>query len=353
MRVVRNESELAQYFETFPPQAPLQIERFLEEAIEVDVDAISDGKKVLIGGVLEHVEAAGVHSGDSIQVTPPYTLPQAIIHRIERMTRELALTIGIVGPLNLQYAVQGETIYVLELNPRASRSLPFLAKSTGRPLARIAMRCLLGESLQAQGYGDVTLPSIDAVKVPVFVFHKFKGADPELGPEMKSTGEVMGLGMGLLDAARKAFRGAAWPKKIRQIFVSLRSREEAVRLSSDLSEYQLSGDKTTTEWFRSIGLHCTALPSDEINLEQFDMIINTNGSEKSLRMGALDHEVCYISSLRAALLFIRSAQHPITSLNSLQFWQQEVLEHAACTDDEERRGEFKRRARAIEESGAA
>src|SRR6059058_2594221 len=175
------------------PARPVLIDQFLEEATEIDVDALADGTDVVIGGIMEHIEEAGVHSGDSSCVLPPVSLTPAVLDTIREYTRRLALALKVVGLMNVQYAIQRDTVYVLEVNPRSSRTVPYVSKATGQPLAMIAARCMAGRTLAEQRAREVT-PDYFAVKEAVFPFNRFPGVDPILGPEMKSTGEVMGVG---------------------------------------------------------------------------------------------------------------------------------------------------------------
>ncbi|HEX3773090.1 MAG TPA: ATP-grasp domain-containing protein, partial [Polyangiaceae bacterium] len=171
----------------------LLIDQFLKNATEVDVDVVCDGKRAVIGGVMQHIEEAGVHSGDSTSVLPPHTLDSDVVARIEDEARRLALELGVVGLMNVQFAVKDREVYVLEVNPRASRTVPFVAKATGRPLAKIAAKVMVGRSLDELNVFDRSLPMHVAVKESVFPFQKFPGVDTILGPEMRSTGEVMGI----------------------------------------------------------------------------------------------------------------------------------------------------------------
>src|SRR5690606_25268489 len=171
--------------------SPVLLDRFLNDAIEVDVDAISDGKEVLIGGIMEHIEQAGVHSGDSACSLPPYSLPRKLQDELRRQTVAMARALQVVGLMNVQFAIQNDVVYVLEVNPRASRTVPYVSKATGLQLAKIAARCMLGQTLADQGITGVIHPVHFSVKEAVFPFAKFSGVDTVLGPEMKSTGEVM------------------------------------------------------------------------------------------------------------------------------------------------------------------
>jgi carbamoyl-phosphate synthase large subunit len=198
-------------------KSPVLLDRFLDDAIEVDVDCISDGDHVMIGGIMEHVEQAGIHSGDSACSLPPYSLPAALQDELRRQTTLMARALKVVGLMNVQFAIQGEgdqaVVYVLEVNPRASRTVPFVSKATGQPLAKIAARCMVGQSLASQRdpRGRVpreVVPPYFSVKEAVFPFNKFPGVDPILGPEMRSTGEVMGAGRSFGEAMLKSQLGA-------------------------------------------------------------------------------------------------------------------------------------------------
>jgi carbamoyl-phosphate synthase large subunit len=180
------------------------VDEFLSDAIEVDVDALGDGRSIVIGGVMQHVEEAGVHSGDSASVLPPYTLPAEIVARIEAHTKALGVELGVSGLMNVQYAVKDGKVFVIEVNPRASRTVPFVAKATGRPLAKLGVRAMLGKTLENLGVADAARPKHVSVKESVFPFAKFPGVDLQLGPEMRSTGEVMGVGTTLAEAFGKA-----------------------------------------------------------------------------------------------------------------------------------------------------
>ena len=197
MELVYNEDELRQYMQNavdVSNDSPVLLDRFLDQAVEVDVDAVCDGEQVVIGGIMQHIEQAGVHSGDSACSMPPYNLPMAIQNRIREQVEALALELNVIGLMNVQMAVQGEDVFVLEVNPRASRTVPFVSKCIGHSLAKIAARCMAGKSLVELGFTEEVIPQFVHVKESVFPFNKFIGVDPILGPEMKSTGEVMGVG---------------------------------------------------------------------------------------------------------------------------------------------------------------
>ncbi len=211
MEIVYDTRDLERYMKEAviaSPERPVLIDRFLEDAIEIDVDCVSDGKRVVIAAVMEHIEEAGIHSGDSTCVIPPISLSDALVHQICDSVRAMALELGVVGLMNVQLAVRGETLYVLEVNPRASRTVPYVAKATGIPYARIATQVMAGKSLDELGVEEIVAPQHMAVKAPAFPFAKFPGARADLGPEMRSTGEVMGIDRDFSMAMAKASSAA-------------------------------------------------------------------------------------------------------------------------------------------------
>jgi carbamoyl-phosphate synthase large subunit len=211
MEIVYDLDNLKRYMATAllaSPEHPILIDKFLDEAIEIDVDALCDGTEVVIGGIMEHIEEAGIHSGDSACSLPPYSISDELVAEIRRQTVLMALELNVKGLMNVQYAIKDGKIYILEVNPRASRTSPFVSKATGRPLAKIAARIMAGKSLKELGvFGDI-IPKHMSVKESVFPFVKFPGVDTLLGPEMKSTGEVMGIGDTFAEAFAKAQLGA-------------------------------------------------------------------------------------------------------------------------------------------------
>ncbi len=230
MRIVYDDQDLGEFMQEavrVSPEHPVLIDKFLEDAIEIDVDAVSDGTRVLVGGVMEHIEKAGIHSGDAACALPPYSLGEDEIQALRTQTRALAQALGVVGLINVQFAIRNDTIYVLEVNPRASRTVPFVSKAIGLPLAKIATRASLGETLEPWlAWDGRDLPHI-AVKESVFPFVKFPGADTVLGPEMKSTGEVMGIDHDFRKAYLKSQLAAGLPMPIQgKIFVSVRPRDQ-------------------------------------------------------------------------------------------------------------------------------
>src|SRR5574340_646661 len=234
MEIIHAQADLERYMrdaeemsKIYPERMPILLDRFLNDAIEVDVDAVSDGKQVIIGGIMEHVEEAGVHSGDSACSLPPFSLSAGMQNELRRQTVEMAKALNVVGLMNVQFAIQGGTVYVLEVNPRASRTVPFVSKATGVPLAKIAARCMAGQTLSQQGLIREVIPPYYSVKEAVFPFIKFRGVDTILGPEMKSTGEVMGVGETFAEAFLKSQLGAGvkLPQK-GNVFISLRNSDK-------------------------------------------------------------------------------------------------------------------------------
>jgi len=249
MEIVHGDKDLERYMRVamrVSEKSPVLLDRFLDDAIEVDVDCISDGDEVMIGGIMEHVEAAGIHSGDSACSLPPYSLSAALQDEMRRQTVAMARALGVVGLMNVQFAVQGEgdaaVVYVLEVNPRASRTVPFVSKATGQPLAKIAARCMAGQKLAAQkdSAGRTpreVVPDYFSIKEAVFPFNKFPGVDPILGPEMRSTGEVMGVGRSFGEAMLKSQLGAGsrLPSEGTVVItVKNNDKDRAVKLAGDL-----------------------------------------------------------------------------------------------------------------------
>ena len=323
MEIVHQEEDLRRYMRDavqVSNDSPVLLDRFLNDAVEVDVDALCDGQEVIIGGIMEHIEEAGVHSGDSACSLPPYSLSRAVQDRLRDQVRAMALELGVVGLMNTQFAIQGDAIYVLEVNPRASRTVPYVSKATGRPLAKIAARCMVGRSLAAQGVSGEVIPAYYSVKEAVFPFVKFPGVDPLLGPEMKSTGEVMGVGRSFGEAFAKAQLGAGdqLPRGGRA-FLSVRDADKAklVEIAHDLERlgFSLVATKGTAVTLRTHGLDCATVHKvgegrphivDLIKNDQIALIVNTTEGKQaiadsfSIRREALMHKVSYTTTLAAA-----------------------------------------------------
>lgn len=339
MRVVHSETMLKQWIEEaihVSDDHPVLIDRFLDRATEVDIDAISDGRETFIGGLMEHIEEAGIHSGDSACSLPVATLPIAICDRIRTYTREIAKRLQVVGLMNAQFAVQGDKIYLLEVNPRASRTIPFVSKAIGKPLAKLAVQVMLGKSLHDLGIRrdlDLDLDTFN-VKAPVFPFHKFPAVDVLLGPEMKSTGEVMGRGRTFAAAYAKAMiaAGMLLPQAPPQagkgdVFLSIRNEDkaEALAIARGLKElgFILWATKGTAEFLNGYELRVTSINKftegsphcvEAIAQGKFVLVINTTSSEQairdsfSIRRAALERKIPYstvLSSARAMLEGIR------------------------------------------------
>ncbi|HVV68907.1 MAG TPA: carbamoyl-phosphate synthase large subunit [Gammaproteobacteria bacterium] len=331
MEVIYNEKELRRYMsqaEAITFEAPLLLDHFLDNAIEVDIDAVCDGKMVFIGGIMEHIEQAGVHSGDSACSLPPYSLSEEIQERLCEAMQKMALELGVVGLMNAQFAIQGNEIYVLEVNPRASRTVPFVAKATGLALARMAAYCMAGISLTQQEVTAHT-PAYYAVKMPVFPFSKFPGVDPILGPEMKSTGEVMGVGESFGEAFAKALVGAGQviPRQGR-VFLSVRDADkiEVVGLARDLVAFGFSIVAThgTAAALQEGGVPCLPVNKvtegrphivDMIKNDEIDFIVNTTEGEQAIadsytiRRSAVQHKVLYTTTLAGGKAICMAMQH--------------------------------------------
>jgi carbamoyl-phosphate synthase large subunit len=230
MEIVHDEKALLHYMNTavrVSGDSPVLLDTFLQDAIEIDVDALSDGEDVYVAGIMQHIEEAGIHSGDSACTLPAYSLDQALIEELKRQTRALAKGLNVVGLMNVQYAIKGTTIFILEVNPRASRTVPFVAKATGVPIAKIAARVMAGEKLKSFELGEAPVLDHMSVKEAVFPFARFPGVDIILGPEMKSTGEVMGLDSDFGRAFAKSQLGAG--VKLPEggtVFVSVKDRDK-------------------------------------------------------------------------------------------------------------------------------
>ena len=303
---------------------PLLFDRYLSDAIEVDVDALCDGTEVVVAGIMEHIEEAGIHSGDSACSLPPHSLDAATIAEIERQTRTLALALGVVGLMNVQYAIKDGTIFVLEVNPRASRTVPFVAKVIGRPLAKIASRVMAGEKLAAFDLATLKLDHV-AVKEAVFPFARFPGVDTVLGPEMRSTGEVIGLDRSFDIAFAKSQLGAgtAVPRK-GTVFVSVKDADkprviETIRALSDLG-FKIQATGGTLKSLREAGIAATKVNKvsegrphvvDAIKNGGIQLVVNTTegaralSDSRDLRRAALLHKVPYYTTLAGAVAAAR------------------------------------------------
>jgi carbamoyl-phosphate synthase large subunit len=332
MEIVHDKTSLLQYTEKavlVSNDSPVLIDRYLSDATEVDVDCICDGKQVMIGGIMEHVEEAGVHSGDSACSLPPYSLTSHVERELRRQTAQLAKALKVVGLMNVQYAIQRDTVYVLEVNPRASRTVPYVSKATGLPLAMIAARCMAGKSLKAQNVEEVT-PTYFSVKEAVFPFAKFPGVDTMLGPEMKSTGEVMGVGESFGEAFIKSqlAAGVKLPQGGRA-FISVRDPDKvaAVQVARDLLElgFTLLATRGTAAVLMSHGIKVTQVNKvaegrphivDMMKNGDVSLIINTTdqtrtaaSDSRSIRVTALARRITYYTTIAGARAACAGLKH--------------------------------------------
>ena len=323
MRIVYGEDDLARYMNeavSVSRDQPVLLDRFLNDALEVDIDAIADGDQVLVAGIMEHIEQAGVHSGDSACCLPPYSLSASIQEELRRQTQKLGKALGVVGLMNCQFAVQGKDIYVLEVNPRASRTVPFVSKATGIPLAKIASLAMTGKSLAQQGIAEIPMGPHFSVKEAVFPFIKFPGVDVLLGPEMKSTGEVMGIGRSFGEAFLKAQIGAGekFPRS-GTVFLSVRDADKpgVVGIAEMLTGlgFSLMATSGTAAHLQSQGLPVTRVNKvtegrphivDAIKNGKVQIIINTVDERQSvhdsfsIRRAALQMGLTYYTTLAGA-----------------------------------------------------
>ena len=344
MEIVYNEADLIDYMRqavAVSNDSPVLLDRFLDDAIEVDVDAVSDGRQVLIGGIMEHIEQAGVHSGDSACSLPPFSLDQALQAQLAQQVETMARRLKVVGLMNAQFAIQGREVFVLEVNPRASRTAPYVSKATGASLARIAANCMLGKTLAEQGVTTIPKPGYYSVKEAVFPFIKFPGVDPVLGPEMKSTGEVMGIGDSFGAAFNKALlatnqdiptSGAA--------FLSVRDKDkpQAGALAREFARlgFDIRATRGTAEVIRAAGAECAVVNKvregrphivDMLKNDEIDLIVNTTEGKRatldshSIRATAVQRKVFYATTIAGAKAIIEALKRgdvePARSLQDL------------------------------------
>jgi carbamoyl-phosphate synthase large subunit len=348
MEIVHGEDELSSYMAAainVSNESPVLLDRFLDVAIEVDVDAICDGERVLIGGIMEHIEQAGVHSGDSGCSLPPFSLkPEVQAILVEQVTR-LAKGLNVIGLMNTQFAIQNDIVYLLEVNPRASRTVPFVSKSIGVPLASIAARVMVGESLEQQGFVNQRIPPYYSVKESVFPFIRFAGADPILGPEMKSTGEVMGTGRTFGEAYAKAqlASGVVLPRQgVALLSVRDRDKRSAVELAQLLTArgFDIVATHGTANELAKAGVSCRRANKvregrphivDMIKNGEISLIVNTTEGKqaiyesRSIRAEAVRKNVTYYTTIGAAMATCKALEHLDDSdVNRLQDLHKEV-----------------------------
>ena len=349
MEVVHNDEDLGLYMDAaidVSNDSPVLLDRFLDLATEVDVDCICDGERVLIGGIMEHIEQAGVHSGDSGCSLPPFSLSAEIQKELEEQVIKLAMGLNVIGLMNTQFAIQGDVVYLLEVNPRASRTVPFVSKAIGLPLAKIAAKVMVGESLAKQGYVNQRIPKYFSVKEAVFPFIKFPGSDPILGPEMKSTGEVMGIGRTFGEAYAKAqlASGVILPRKgVALLSVRDRDKDAAKELAKLLHDmgFDIVATHGTAETLDRAGIPCRRANkvregrphiADMIKNNEIDLIVNTTEGKQaiveslSIRAEAVRRGVTYYTTLGAAVATCRAIEHLDDSdVNRLQDLHNEVV----------------------------
>ena len=346
MEIVHGDKDLERYMREavrVSEKSPVLLDRFLDDAIEVDVDCISDGTEVMIGGIMEHVEAAGIHSGDSACSLPPYTLSAALQDEMRRQTAAMARALGVVGLMNVQFAIQGtETnegadavVYVLEVNPRASRTVPFVSKATGQQLAKIAARCMAGQSLASQAGPDgkppgEIVPAYFSIKEAVFPFNKFPGVDPILGPEMRSTGEVMGVGRTFGEAMLKSQLGAGSrlpPRGTVVLTVKDADKSRAVQVAADLVAlgFQVVATRGTAAAIAEAGLPVKVVNkvkdgrphiADMIRAGEIQLVFTTVDETRTaiadsryIRTAALAHRITYYTTMAGAEAATEALKH--------------------------------------------
>ncbi len=344
MEIVYDEQDLRRYFNeavSVSNESPVLLDSFLDDAVEVDIDAICDGERVVIGGIMEHIEQAGVHSGDSACSLPAYTLSQEIQDVMREQVEKLAFELGVRGLMNTQFAVKNNQVYLIEVNPRAARTVPFVSKATGAPIAKIAARVMAGQSLEAQGFTKEIIPPYYSVKEVVLPFNKFPGVDPLLGPEMRSTGEVMGVGATFAEAYAKAELGCGniYPEGGRALLsVRAGDKERVVDLASKLTKlgYQLDATHGTAVILGEAGINPRLVNKvhegrphilDRIKNNEYTYIVNTAAGRqaiedsKVLRRGALAEKVNYTTTLNAAfatcMAHTADAKSTVTSVQEL------------------------------------
>ncbi len=342
MEIIFHEQELCHYMaraEGVTADNPLLLDHFLDDAIEIDVDAICDGENVLIAGIMEHIEQAGVHSGDSSCAFPPHSLDPQVQNELRRQIKLMAKELGVIGLVNAQFAIQDDQIYVIEVNPRASRTVPFLAKATGLALSNIAARCMVGVTLAQQAALKERIPTFFTIKKPIFPFAKFPGVDPILGPEMRSTGEVMGIAPDFGEAFAKAWLGGGQNiPRCGRAFISVREadKQKVIPVVRSLVEhgFEIVATGGTGRVLKAANIPCQIVNKvtegrphivDMIKNDEIDFIINTTEGEQSIadsytiRRSAVQHKICYTTTLAGGEAACRSMSYPrISEVNSLQ-----------------------------------
>ena len=331
MELIYTDNDLKNYLTKvalISPENPLLIEKFLDDAVELDIDVICDGEKTLIGGVLQHIEEAGIHSGDSSCSFPPYSVGDTQLHTLKKEIKAVAKKLNVVGLMNAQVAIKDDKFYMIEVNPRASRTIPFLSKCIGNSLAKIASKVILGKTLDELGISAEIMPTNYAVKAPVFPFNKFRKVDPILGPEMKSTGEVMGRGDCFGEAYGKAVKGAGESiPKDGNVFVSVKDNDKKYLpdLCTKLTKlgFKIVATKGTAEALEGTGINVKVINKvlegrphivDAILNNEIDMIINTTEGRQSIkdsfsiRRSALEHNIFFTTTVSGGFAIVESLE---------------------------------------------
>jgi carbamoyl-phosphate synthase large subunit len=355
MQIVYDPPSLQDYFATavrVSEERPVLIDRFLEDAFECDVDAISDGTRVVIGGIMQHIEDAGIHSGDSACVLPPYLVEAPDMQSMREQTVSLALALGVVGLINVQYAIKNGVVYVLEVNPRASRTIPFVSKAIGVPLASLAARVMVGETLEDVGLIEEIVPPYVSVKEAVFPFNKFPGTDPVLGPEMRSTGEVMGISDSFGSAFAKSQLAASNGLPLEGVVLITVTDSDKPTVTPIARRFHEMGFRVVATAGTAAYLRARGIPADRIfkvhegRPNCLDMIVNRDAKllintplgkhaqvdDYLLRQAAIVNRVSYTTTMSAAsaacdaILSLRSRR---PSVRSLQEWHAMLAESRA------------------------
>ncbi|WP_288105598.1 carbamoyl-phosphate synthase large subunit [Limnobacter sp.] len=345
MEIVHEQKDLERYMREavkVSNDSPVLLDRFLNDAIEVDVDALCDGDRVLIGGVMEHIEQAGVHSGDSACCLPPYSLKPEMVDELKRQSAVMAKALNVIGLMNVQFAIQNNDVYVLEVNPRASRTVPYVSKATGVQLAKVAARCMAGQSLESQGVTNEVVPKYFSVKEAVFPFVKFPGVDTILGPEMKSTGEVMGVGRSFGEAFVKSQIAASvkLPKDgVAFISVKNEDKKRAIKLAAGLKElgFKLIATRGTAAAISEAGIECGVVNKvlegrpnivDMLKNGEVSLVINTVEERRNaindsryIRTTSLSSRVTIFTTMAGALAAVEGMKH----LNNMDVYSVQSL----------------------------
>jgi carbamoyl-phosphate synthase large subunit len=358
MEIVYAQEDLRRYMERALDAAPdrtILIDKFIDDAIELDVDAVCDGTRVVIGGIMEHIEHAGVHSGDSACSLPTKSIRPDVLDEVRRQVKALALELRVIGLMNVQFAVKNGDIYILEVNPRASRTVPFVSKAIGVPLAKVAARVMVGRTLEELGLVEEILPQHISVKEAVFPFHKFPGVDTLLGPEMKSTGEVMGIGpsFGAAFAKAQIAAGTVLPRG-GAVFISVRNEDKAPVLETAArlarAGFRLVATRGTAAYLREHGLSVETINKvvegsphvvDAIGRGAIAMVINTPKGfgpqldSFSIRRSALECHVPYFTTVagaEAAAEGVELLQREALTVRPLQLYHHQDGEDASPSE---------------------